>query len=211
MPRRRPDTVVLLAEILGAEDDARFRRSAGGMIEALAAVKVQTAAQRREQVSRMVQDLRRATRWRSVLDPETMRSLEQTIDEHESSEVYPIGMSPPSSGDQTSAARSRLAVVFAARLILDFSEHLPAVELLTEVAGKLVEGATGREPSNLDEYASQFLKRAQASGYPDARARRSLDDGGREDARAKLGRIFLLNEYLRAVPGRIRLRFRAKK
>jgi hypothetical protein len=204
------DTVILLAEILGAEDDARFRRNVEAMIKALSAVKVQTVAQRRKQVSRMVQDLRRAMRWRSVLDPETTRSLEQTIEEHES-EVYPAGMSPPSSGDQTSAARSRLAVVFAAWLILDFSEHLPAVELLTEVAGKLVEGATGREPSNLDEYSSQLLKRAQASGYPDAKARRRLEDSRREDAVAKL-RLVLLNEYwLRAVPGRIRLRFRARK
>src|SRR5262245_7378829 len=201
MPRRRPvNTVMLLSEILGAEDSTRFERGVGAMIKELAAVKVQTAVQRGEQVSRMVQDLKRAARWRSMLDPKVTRSLEQAVEEHEA-EVDSTDGSPPTSGDQTSKARSRLAVVFAAWLILEFSEHLPTVVLLTEVAGKLVKGATGREPSNLDEYASQVLKRAQASGYPDDKARQRLDDNEQKDARAKLWGV-LLDEYIRAVPGR---------
>jgi len=83
----------------------------------------------------------------------------------------------PSTGDKASRIRRELAVDMTIYIMVNMY-RMPTVSSVAEAAAKLVFAMTGREPSNMLKYASTALKRMEASGFPDAKARERLDRDG---------------------------------
>jgi hypothetical protein len=92
----------------------------------------------------------------------------------------------PKKVGKESPIRKMITVELTVELILNCGGRMPTVDLVSDVAAKLYELATGEVPNRIDEYASALFKRMEAGGYPNAKVRKSLDRDGEIAACDKL-------------------------
>jgi hypothetical protein len=191
MARAPDDDAELLRQVrklVGVTDEQPFKWEVDRYIKA-AALPLEGPLRNPKKLDRIIKDCRRALQSIETIGgrkadmirvelANVIRLCEQMVRE--------IPAAKWSGGDQATPILKRITVERAVELILTWGERLPTVELVSEVAAKLFELATGEVPSNMDDYASELFKKMERNGFPDARARRRLDSGGVRAARDQL-------------------------
>src|SRR5262249_8722966 len=143
-----------IGKLIGSSDGRSLGHTALGYVPRIAA-RLKVPSERRDQLSRVVQDCKRALNSINELGsdaPMLQRlMLKKTVEECEGA-IAEVDEVEPSSGDQASRARRTLTVELAVELILKFGDRMPTVILVNEVADMLYELVTEKVPSNMDEY-----------------------------------------------------------
>jgi hypothetical protein len=178
MPRRdhTADVVEDLRDLVGATDGPTFRGLIDDSVKS-AAHPIPRGWSSREKLSSAITDCKRAMRSVKALGGVDTWSVRKEL--HGFVELCEQAMDDaPSRVGKESPARKRVTVELAVELILNCGDRMPTIDLVSDVAAKLYELATGKVPSRLNEYASTLFKRMEAGGFPDGKVRRTLDRNG---------------------------------
>jgi hypothetical protein len=197
-PDDAAELVKQIRKLVGGADDRFFRHMVDRQVR-IAARRVIGGWASREKLSRAIKDCTRALGSVKALGGVDTWDLDAEL--HDFIDLCRRTMRGApvlSGGDRESPARKMVSAELAVELILNCGDRMPTVDLVSDVAAKLYELATGKAGGNVDEYASKLLKRMQEGGFPDARARRKLDRDGERAACDQLREN--LKEYGRLWP-----------